>query len=82
MLTLDQNDRNNFLYKGKSVARLSTIGDRTVVEIKLSYEASAEDWIVPLSYLAKGSQSWSHDRRPWLNSNSARTASDRLGLSR
>jgi hypothetical protein len=54
MLTLDPHDRNNILYKGKSVARLSTIGDRTVVEIKLGYEASSEDWIVPLSYLARG----------------------------
>lgn len=54
MLTIDPNDPNRVLYKGKVVAEVRTTGERSSVRIDFDYEASVDEWIVPLSHLATG----------------------------
>lgn len=54
MLTIDPQDPNKIVYKGVCVGEVYKEGDREIVTISLTYEASADDWIVPLAHLSRG----------------------------
>jgi len=54
MLTIDPRNPNKILYKGVCVGEVRKDGDREIVTISLTYEASADDWVGPLALLSQG----------------------------